>query len=269
MNQADPDGKASSRSDSGSRDRRRSRPGSGRLSTSNRPSPALFQARGFRMKRMVVARRAGRLGRIGAFAFDSKWERVGHSGHPRVGSGRRQPRHSCPPFRQRQSILDPVRTPKTIITDVAFSPRRGNTIITAGGLNNRREAGELKIWDAASGELLHTLSGHTKLVLSVACSPDGKLIASGGFDRTVRIWNAETGVQTALFKGDGCRSSVSGRSAGTARRWSRDWGGAEIVKSPGRGDIPRAEDAQGQKSLSLFGRPLPGRHAPGRRGRRT
>src|SRR5262249_23669708 len=40
-----------------------------------------------------------------------------------------------------------------------------------------------------------------KLVLSVACSPDGKQIASGGFGDTGRLWGAGTGAQTALFKG--------------------------------------------------------------------
>ena len=33
--------------------------------------------------------------------------------------------------------------------------------------------------------------GHTRPILSVAYSPTGKLIASGGGDKTVRIWNVE------------------------------------------------------------------------------
>jgi WD40 repeat protein len=37
------------------------------------------------------------------------------------------------------------------------------------------------------------LSGHELSVYSVAVSPDGKYIASGSWDKTIRVWDAETG----------------------------------------------------------------------------
>ena len=42
------------------------------------------------------------------------------------------------------------------------------------------------VWDMASGEVKSTLKGHTREVLSVAISPDGKTIVSGSVDKTVR-----------------------------------------------------------------------------------
>jgi len=42
-------------------------------------------------------------------------------------------------------------------------------------------------------ETLHVLQGHTDTILSVAFSPDGKLIASASWDQTFRIWSVETG----------------------------------------------------------------------------
>jgi WD40 repeat protein len=37
------------------------------------------------------------------------------------------------------------------------------------------------------------LSGHESSVYSVAVSPDGKYITSGSWDKTIRVWDAETG----------------------------------------------------------------------------
>ena len=43
--------------------------------------------------------------------------------------------------------------------------------------------------------------GHTGRITSVACSTDGTRITSGSSDRSVRIWNAHTGMQMQVFEG--------------------------------------------------------------------
>ena len=49
--------------------------------------------------------------------------------------------------------------------------------------------------------LVGTLTGHTDPVYAVAWSPDGKTLATAGFDNTVRLWDSATRKEIKSFEG--------------------------------------------------------------------
>ena len=72
----------------------------------------------------------------------------------------------------------------------------------------------VKVWDAATGQEILTLKGHTGCVLSVAFSPDGRRIVSGSDDKTVKVWDAATGQEILTLKGHTSRYRERGVQPG-------------------------------------------------------
>ncbi|MCB0158593.1 MAG: PD40 domain-containing protein, partial [Caldilineaceae bacterium] len=59
--------------------------------------------------------------------------------------------------------------------------------------------GTIRLWDVASGQLRHVLSGHSGWVHFVAFSPDGRRLASGSADATIRLWEPAAGMCVATW----------------------------------------------------------------------
>jgi WD40 repeat protein len=89
------------------------------------------------------------------------------------------------------------------VTSVTFIADAKTLVSGHGGVDNQGKpiAGEVKLWDVATGKELQTLKGHKAGVFSVAITADGKMLASGSGDGTVKLWDVSAGMELCSLKG--------------------------------------------------------------------
>ncbi|MBI4601270.1 MAG: hypothetical protein HY721_04835 [Planctomycetes bacterium] len=61
----------------------------------------------------------------------------------------------------------------------------------------------VRVFEVATGKLVHSFEGHTHHVLGVSWRSDGKVVASAGADSVVKVWSLETGEQIRTIGGFG------------------------------------------------------------------
>ncbi len=91
---------------------------------------------------------------------------------------------------------------KHFVSEIALFPDDQHLLTGSGTIMGpsgwKKSNNSLKIWDLATGTELLTLIGHSQEIRTIAISPDGKKILSGGRDNTVRLWDVATGKE--LFR---------------------------------------------------------------------
>ena len=120
-----------------------------------------------------------------------------------------------------------------ILSDTAFNP--AGDIIAAGCYSNH-----ISLLKRETGHLQKRFEEHQDFVLSVVFSSDGKMIAGGSKDKTVRVWDAiamdekhvlnghKNEINSVAFSPDGA-TIASGSEDKTVRLWDANTGEEKLV----------------------------------------
>ena len=169
-------------------------------------------------------------------------------------------------------VVQELRGHTEVIFSAAFSPDGRRVYSTSGGKEayvNGSDS-EIRVWDLATGSQIGKLEGHAGIVRSVAVSPTGSRVLSGGWsDKTVILWDATSGrplrrltghtgaISCVAFLPDG-RRGVSCSEDSTVRLW--DLGtGQELDRFRGghaMGWLAVSPDGRRLMTASFWGREL-------------
>ncbi|MFC1596946.1 WD40 repeat domain-containing protein, partial [Planctomycetota bacterium] len=160
---------------------------------------------------------------------------------------------------------------------LAFS-RDGKRIVAGGGTHERTRESEsstpespvpedfgwVGIWEIASGNQIAEMKDMPGLVLGIAISPNGKLVATADIDAVARLWEAETGklvfplsgheatLAWVDFSPDGKMLASCGYDR-TAKIWSVESGQEEATLSDHDGDVLTTRFSPDGKTLVTAG----------------
>jgi WD40 repeat protein len=147
-----------------------------------------------------------------------------------------------------------LQSPTGPVNRVQFSPDGRYLAADVGG---KADASLIRLWDAATGQLVQSLAGHRSGIPGLVFDPTGERLASAGADGTVRVWAVIRGQEIRLYRGhrdmaqavafspDGMRLA-SASADGTLKVW-------DLTLDPETVDVPPGEATYLLEALAFAG----------------
>ena len=131
-------------------------------------------------------------------------------------------------FDNNGKLIRKLTEPTTWQSAIDFSSD-GRFIVAGGGGVKEDWGGSgkdctIRVWDTKSGKLRSQFKGHSAAVYAIQFSPDGTKIASGGVDKSIRIWDfdpSKSNDTTPDVLGSNNATSPTGQAASSTRESSQ------------------------------------------------
>jgi WD40 repeat protein len=124
---------------------------------------------------------------------------------------------------------------------IAYSP--DGKYVASGGLGE-----VVTLWDAVSGDAVHTFPEFPDAVRKVSFTRDGRRLLAAS-DSSVRVWELPSGQEVFRFRLTSTRTPTGPGTAGTASSFTAD--GQRLATAAGDGTVKVWDVTSGQQILSL------------------
>jgi WD40 repeat protein len=82
----------------------------------------------------------------------------------------------------------------TLVQTLPVNPNPDRSCFATGA-----EHGKISLWNLKTGEWIRTIQAHQSPVLTLAFSSDGRMLASGGQNSTIKLWDLDSGTEQPVY----------------------------------------------------------------------